>query len=258
MKKVLGISLVAVLAVSPLMAKADNITPLVFGATTDVATTSYVMGAYNALGEVINTKQNQLVNDALVPANISDTVLTTVRAANVASDTNLVTEKAVASAVANAIAGQNFNGFANTDLSNLSETGTAVITNAANTAAGTAEQNAKDYTNTALGAYTNTTNMNAAIATAKSGAESTAAADATTKANAAEAAAKSYADSLVTGLGISGYATKDGVKNTVNSATATGKIKIAQTWGSSVTIDHDITSDVSVGAYVPEEEEEED
>ena len=65
MKKLLSISLVAVLAATPLMARADDVTLLGTGeqhtiaTTTDVATTSYVQGAYNALGTVINTKADK-------------------------------------------------------------------------------------------------------------------------------------------------------------------------------------------------------
>ena len=60
MKKLLGISIVAVLAVAPLMANADPVSVTLQGtngvvaASNDVASTSYVKGAYNALGEKIN------------------------------------------------------------------------------------------------------------------------------------------------------------------------------------------------------------
>lgn len=157
MKKIMGISLLAVFAVFPLMVRADNINLFTapIGVTTDVATTSYVKGAYNELGGVINTKQNQLMNSSEL--SLSDTVLTSVRGSEEASDRHLVTEKAVADAVAGAIGAQDF----------------------------------------------------------------------------------------------SSYATKTGVAATVNAATATGTVQIAQTWGSDETIPHTITSDVAVNGYVP-------
>lgn len=58
MKKLLGISIVAVLAVTPLMANATlvNVTvPETITATNDVASTSYVKGAHKELGTAINS-----------------------------------------------------------------------------------------------------------------------------------------------------------------------------------------------------------
>lgn len=61
MKKLLGISIVAVLAVTPLMANATPVSVALQGtngqvtASNDVASTSYVKGAYNVLGEAINS-----------------------------------------------------------------------------------------------------------------------------------------------------------------------------------------------------------
>jgi len=99
MKKILGISLVAVLAVSPLMAHADNVKTIEnVTANENLATTSYVQGAYNALGGAVNTKQDQLTNGT---SNIVKTVKTAVsETAAGASDTSLVTEKAVFDAIA--------------------------------------------------------------------------------------------------------------------------------------------------------------
>lgn len=61
-----------------------------------VAATSYVTGAFDALNA---SKQAKLTTDALVPAAITDTVKTSVSSSSVASDTSLVTEKAVSSAI---------------------------------------------------------------------------------------------------------------------------------------------------------------
>lgn len=61
MKKLLGISIVAALAVTPLMANATPVSVALQGtngqvtASNDVASTSYVKGAYNVLGEAINS-----------------------------------------------------------------------------------------------------------------------------------------------------------------------------------------------------------
>ncbi|MCQ2572091.1 MAG: hypothetical protein MJ165_03810 [Alphaproteobacteria bacterium] len=69
MKKLLGISIVAVLAVAPLMANAASVavelqgTNGVVAASNDVASTSYVKGAYNVLGTAINSLDTT-VNDA--------------------------------------------------------------------------------------------------------------------------------------------------------------------------------------------------
>ena len=118
MKK-LGISLVAVLVGLPTIARADlaQLTKANITANTNVATTSFVGGAHDALVDAINAdrtqintntsdiagKQAQLVNDAQTAANIAGPVKTTVAAAATASDTALVTEKAVRTAVDNAI-----------------------------------------------------------------------------------------------------------------------------------------------------------
>ena len=111
MKK-LGISLVALMIGLPTMAHAtisDISNAGTVTTNTNVATTSYVKGAYNAMASAVNTaigqantdiaaKQNQLKNDAGTPANIADTVKTSV-ATTGASDTVLVTEKAVRDAI---------------------------------------------------------------------------------------------------------------------------------------------------------------
>ncbi len=68
----------------------------------NVAATTYVQGAFNTLD---TSKQDKLQNNAGTPADISATVKTTVAAAASASDTSLVTEKAVASAVETATTG---------------------------------------------------------------------------------------------------------------------------------------------------------
>lgn len=228
MKKIMGISLLAVFAVSPLMARADNVNLFTapIGVTTDVATTSYVKGAYNELGGVINTKQNQLMNSSEL--SLSDTVLTSVRGSEEASDRHLVTEKAVADAVAGAIGAQDFSSYATKTY--------------ADDKASAAETAAKSYTDTQLQSYTNTTGMNSAISSAV----------------ATETAARESADSALSDRinqlqsGVAGdYATKTGVAQTVNAATATGTVQIAQTWGSDATIPHTITSDVAVNGYVP-------
>ena len=115
MKK-LGVSLVAVLVGLPMIAHAtvsDISNAGTVTANDHVATTSYVKGAYNAMASAVNTaigqintdigtKQAQLKNNAGTPANISETVKTMVGAAtgdNAASDTALVTEKAVRTAI---------------------------------------------------------------------------------------------------------------------------------------------------------------
>ena len=118
MKK-LGISLVALMIGLPTLAHAtaaQSPADVTVDTTKHVAATSFVQGAYNALAGVardhaakidanetaIAGKQAQLKNNAGTPANISDTVATSVRATGTADDTTLVTEKAVRDAITNA------------------------------------------------------------------------------------------------------------------------------------------------------------
>lgn len=121
MKRFLSVSLVAVLAVSPMVASADDPTyqggsTTVYGSAapytlsanaandgTNVVTASYVKGAYNDLTRKINKvaadKQNLLSNGAQENSGINSTVQTSVRASGTASDNYLVTEKAVRDAI---------------------------------------------------------------------------------------------------------------------------------------------------------------
>ncbi len=72
MKKLLGVSIAAMLAVSPMMARAegeptqqaDEISSVSDSAVNSIATTSYVAGAYNAIA----TEHNKVVADLTVPA----------------------------------------------------------------------------------------------------------------------------------------------------------------------------------------------
>jgi len=117
MKKLLGVSIAAMLAVTPMLANATNPAAAVKtdtpyagvdeDATAKIATTSYVQGAYNAVVGMANDldsrKQNNLMNGTGQGAQqVSSTVATTVRAAtgeNAADNTTLVTEKAVRDAI---------------------------------------------------------------------------------------------------------------------------------------------------------------
>ena len=117
MKKLLGVSIVAMLAVMPMMAHAAGIAPTaattssdpylgVNVATTDqghIASTAYVKGAYNAAIGAVNDlstkKQDNLKNSAEGHAAITGFVQTSVRANGTADDTSLVTEKAVRDAI---------------------------------------------------------------------------------------------------------------------------------------------------------------
>ncbi len=74
MKKLLGVSIAAMLAVSPMMANATSASAGEIGsvtatANTDIATTSYVAGAYNAIA----TEHNKVVADiAVADGNYTD------------------------------------------------------------------------------------------------------------------------------------------------------------------------------------------
>ena len=107
MKKIFKVSLGALFAAIPVMAGAANVD--LSSATgkghieaTDynkAVSVSYVKGAYNDLGETINTKQDQLkYGDTAVSSAVSSAVRTTG-----ADNTTLVTEKAVRDAITTAV-----------------------------------------------------------------------------------------------------------------------------------------------------------
>lgn len=112
MKK-LGISVVALMIGLPTMARATISTISDAGTATpntNVATTSYVQGAYNSMASAVNTAIGQANTDIAAKQdqltaggnNVSATVKTSVGAAtgqNAATDTALVTEKAVRDAI---------------------------------------------------------------------------------------------------------------------------------------------------------------
>jgi hypothetical protein len=106
MKKILGISLCAFFSALPIMAGAANIDvvnghgKIVDGDANKAVSVSYVKGAYNELGAVINKKQDQLKNGE---TDISSAVSSAVRDENGADNATLVTEKAVRDAIVSAI-----------------------------------------------------------------------------------------------------------------------------------------------------------
>ena len=153
MKKILGVSLIAMLAVSPMMAMADT-TPthddngpvataapkyatVSATASSNIASTSYVKGAYNAaikavnktyadlssaISDVSSAKMDKLYTEGDPATEISSTVLNTVRDVESASSANLVTEMAVAGAIGgvNTTISNLGNTYATKDLSNVS------------------------------------------------------------------------------------------------------------------------------------------
>ena len=191
MKKIMGISLLAVFAVSPLMARADNVNLFTapIGVTTDVATTSYVKGAYNELGTVINTKADKIdLDKALTEIGDVDYVgdslsaaISALQSAQSSSDTNFNT--ALTDEVNRATA-------AELTLQNA-------ITTEASTARAAEQANANAISNEAQ---------------ARQGADT---------------ALSNRIDAIEAGVQ-GDYATKTGVAQTVNAATATGTVQIAQ------------------------------
>ena len=110
MKK-LGISMVALMIGLPMAARADiaNATKVNIATNTNVATTSFVGGAYDALVDEINTNRGQINTNTTAIAgkqaqltaggtNVDTAVKTTIAATN-ASNTALVTESAVRDAI---------------------------------------------------------------------------------------------------------------------------------------------------------------
>jgi hypothetical protein len=76
MNKLLGVSIAAMLAVTPMMANAANSvaqlpTYEVEQANTNIATTSYVKGAYNAVANQVNNVRNDITVDTSAAKNIS-------------------------------------------------------------------------------------------------------------------------------------------------------------------------------------------
>jgi len=85
MKKLLGVSIAAMLAVTPMMASAGNtVTTLnneqgyvndVFQTNTNIATTSYVQGAYNSLATEINHVADDITVDTANSKNLTNTTI---------------------------------------------------------------------------------------------------------------------------------------------------------------------------------------
>ena len=237
MKKILGISLVALFAAVPMMAGAADMTKVgtAEGDAGKVATVSYVKGAYDAVADVVNTKQDQLkVGNTEVSASVSSAVRTTG-----ADDATLVTEKAVRDAITSAVSDAGSNaataiaaldstvsqtaGDDGLAISIVEEDGklksvTASIASGtydASGAAATAESNAKSYAdtkkteaisaaatamNSALENYSTTTQMNTAISSAITDLNLANTYDAKGAAASALADAKEYAKGYADGL----------------------------------------------------------
>ena len=87
MKKIFGISLVAVFAAMPMMAHATDVPNVPMATTGDALTTqSYVKGAYNALAGYINTKQDKITADNKLPASLVEGVASDSAVSSLASD----------------------------------------------------------------------------------------------------------------------------------------------------------------------------
>lgn len=241
MKKLLGISLVAVLAVSPMMASAARDASVAVAnynfngqVSTDVATTSYVKGAYESASDRI---------DALV----TDTTVTG-ESHNYIANTGSVAENLTALDVA-------IKGIANQAGDYVTHTeGTATPVSGKTLQYVSADGQAVGAN---LGVLDNQVKINAEAISDETQARQTA--DTTlqqnidaeeTRATGVEADLQDQIDSL-SGNMTGNFATQTGVAATVNAATATGTVQIAQTWGSDTTIPHTITSDVAVNGYVP-------
>ena len=115
MRKISILSLVAVLAATPMMAEASNVTLVTetnnkVAEETNVASTSYVKGAYNVLGKAVNSKQDQLkagddnIQTAVKTATGTNAI-SALSSYDTASDSSLVTERAVLTAINSAVNG---------------------------------------------------------------------------------------------------------------------------------------------------------
>jgi len=136
MSKILGVSITAMLVAFPMVAGATG--PTAAGTTDSpfsgvdvpvadqghIASTAYVKGAYNAALGAVNER---LQNDANTPVNIDKSVRTVLRTnatgqgENQASDTALVTEKAIAVALTNVTNGASTSAGAGIDKSAAGE-----------------------------------------------------------------------------------------------------------------------------------------
>ncbi len=217
MKKIFGISLVALFAAVPMMAGAADLTPNT-PADTDaqkVAAVSYVKGAYNAVASAVNTKQDQLkVGDADIDTAVvaSSAISSTAAAAN---DGKLVTEKAVLTAI-EAASSDLSGGISGLDTRlEAAESSITTLTGDADTngsvrnliaAEATARDEAISTAQAAAEAYADGLASNYDVAGAASAAQT-----------AAVAAAKSYTDSAIEGLDatVSKTAGADGLAITV-------------------------------------------
>lgn len=240
MKKILGISLVAVLAATPLMASAARDASVAVAnynfngqVSTDVATTSYVKGAYESASDRIDAlvtdttvtgeSHNYIANTGSVAENLTALDVAIKGIANQAGDYVTHTE-----GTATPVSGET--------LQYVSADGTAVGAN--------------------LGVLDNQVKINAdAIsneAQARQNADTTLQQNITaetTRATGVETNLQNQINNL-SGNMTGNFATQTGVAATVNAATASGSFQIAQTWGSDDTISKTITSDVSVDGYV--------
>jgi len=282
MKKILGISLVALFAAVPMMAGAADMTKVgtAEGDAGKVATVSYVKGAYDAVADVVNTKQDQLkVGNTEVSASVSSAVRTTG-----ADDATLVTEKAVRDAITAADSAltesvtalgsrvttaegkiTTLTGSSATEGSVAhAEASAATAKSAADNAAAAASA-AQQSANSALQSFANystTTQMNTAISSAITDLNLAGTYDAKGAAANALADAKEYADSALedytkTTALESAYATKTGVENAIEKASytaalsntaVTGTVNAMAVWGSDTTTTVAMTGSVTSGA----------
>ena len=270
MKKILGISLVAVFAVAPLMARAEtglaseptHAATAISGNTTTVApqyevasadsttdgnlaTAGYVKGAYNAAIRGIN----KVAADAVQTANLADKSLTIDAASLSVNGAAVLTGADVANKADKATT---LAGYGITDAYTKTQVDSAISSSATATL-----NSAKSYADGLATNYDEAGAAAAALNSAKSYADGLAtnydaAGTAATEAAAALNSAKSYADGLATNYDAAGAAAavetalQSGIVATINAST----VPVMTTWGSTA-VDTTSLKVKAPAAYVP-------
>ena len=245
MKKILGISLVALFAAVPMMAGAANLPEVTIvaadaqnnekGDANKMATVSYVKGAYGAIRTAVNSKAEQSDMTAVQSA---------IETLNGNAQTAGSVDKKIADAITSSLTSESTNGQAASAKATYDAIQAAItsatyddteIQQAITSAQGDIEtlQNAgyitKDVNN--LTNYTTTTDMNSAIS------------------DAIDSALDDY--TTTTGLQNT-YATKAGVTATITASTITATVPALADWNSSTVTNVAVTAGIAGAEYTAE------
>ena len=276
MKKISIVSLVAVLAAMPMMANATDLTAQQLaqanivaageneiGDAKRVAAVSYVKGAYKELGDAINTKQDQLMAGETEVGSTIATVETLASTAATASDSKLVSEKAILTAI------EAIESSANSGIGDLQSAMSAAESDIDDlqSAMSTANGNIGDLQSAMSAAESDISGLQSAMSAAESdisGLQSAMSAaesdidDLQSAVSALEGAgyitnAASDLQYYTTTTALQdGYATKAGVTSTISASTVSGSVPVLATWGSSSVTSAAISASITGAIYTAE------